>query len=278
MRTVKALVLTGYGLNCDYETDFSLRMAGADPERIHINDLIAYGEKGASVSLDNYHILVLGGGFSWADDHGAGVIMAARLRSNIGEEIEEFIRKGRLIIGICNGFQALVNLGLLPGFDGDYRSRKIALTYNESGNFVDTWVRLKIKEDTVCVFTKGISSIELPVRHGEGKFYAEKGIIDRLIKKNQIVIQYADKEGNPAQGRWPFDPNGSLYDIAGICDSTGRIFGLMPHPEAYNHFTNHPDWALKREELARMGKGIEGEEGEGIAIFRNAVEYIRENL
>jgi len=278
MRTVKALVLTGYGLNCDYETDFSLRMAGADPERIHINDLIACGEKGARVGLDNYHILVLGGGFSWADDHGAGVIMAARLRCNIGEEIEEFIRKGRLIIGICNGFQALVNLGLLPGFDGDYRSRKIALTYNESGNFVDTWVRLKIKEDTVCVFTKGISSIELPVRHGEGKFYAEKGIIDRLIKKNQVVIQYADKEGNPAQGRWPFDPNGSLYDIAGICDSTGRIFGLMPHPEAYNHFTNHPDWVLKREELARMGKGIEGEEGEGIAIFRNAVEYVQENL
>ena len=278
MRTVKALVLTGYGLNCDYETDFSLRMAGANPERIHINDLIACGEKGARVGLDNYHILVLGGGFSWADDHGAGVIMAARLRSNIGEEIEEFIRKGRLIIGICNGFQALVNLGLLPGFDGDYRSRKIALTYNESGNFVDTWVRLKIKEDTICVFTKGISSIELPVRHGEGKFYAEKGIIDRLIKKNQVVIQYADKEGNPAEGRWPFDPNGSLYDIAGICDSTGRIFGLMPHPEAYNHFTNHPDWALKREELARMGKTIEKEEGEGIAIFRNAVEYVRETL
>lgn len=278
MRTVKALVLTGYGLNCDYETGFSLRMAGADPERIHINDLIECGEKGARVGLDNYHILVLGGGFSWADDHGAGVIMAARLRSNIGEEIEEFIRKGRLIIGICNGFQALVNLGLLPGFDGDYRSRRIALTYNDSGNFVDTWVRLKIKEDTVCVFTKGISSIELPVRHGEGKFYAEKRIIDRLIKKNQVVIQYADKEGNPAEGRWPFDPNGSLYDIAGICDSTGRIFGLMPHPEAYNHYTNHPDWALKREELARMGKGIEGEEGEGIAIFRNAVEYVRENL
>ena len=278
MRTVKALVLTGYGLNCDYETGFSLRMAGANPERIHINDLIACEEKGARVGLDNYHILVLGGGFSWGDDHGAGVIMAARLRYNIGEEIEEFIRKGRLVIGICNGFQALVNLGLLPGFDGDYRSREIALTYNDSGNFVDTWVRLKIKEDTVCIFTKGISYIELPVRHGEGKFYAEKGIIDRLIKKNQVVIQYADKEGNPAQGRWPFDPNGSLYDIAGICDSTGRIFGLMPHPEAYNHYTNHPGWALKREELARMGKGIEGEEGEGVAIFRNAVEYVQENL
>lgn len=278
MKTVKALVLTGYGLNCDYETDFSLKVAGANSERIHINELIAGPKRGARVSLDSYHILVLGGGFSWADDHGAGVIMAAKLRYNIGEEIEEFIRKGKLIIGICNGFQALVNLGLLPGLDGDYHSRKVALTYNDSGNFVDTWVKLKIREDTVCIFTKGISTLELTVRHGEGKFFAKKEIIDKLFEKNQVAIQYVDNEGNLAQGRWPVNPNGSLYDIAGICDSTGRIFGLMPHPEAYNHYTNHPDWVVKREQLARIGKTIEGEEGEGIAIFRNAVQYIRENF
>ncbi len=278
MKTVKALVLTGYGLNCDYETDFSLKVAGADPERVHINELIAGPKNGVRVSLQNYHILVFGGGFSWADDHGAGVIMAARLRYNIGEEIEEFIREGKLIIGICNGFQALVNLGLLPGFDGDYRSRKVALIYNDSGNFVDIWVKLKVKEDTECIFTKGISTLELPVRHGEGKFYAKKEIIDRLIKKNQVVIQYANKEGDPAQGRWPFNPNGSLYDIAGICDTTGRIFGVMPHPEAYNHYTNHPGWVIRKEELARMGKGIEREEGDGITVFRNAVQYIQENL
>ena len=278
MKKVKALVLTGYGLNCDYETDFSLKVAGADPERVHINELIAGPKNGVRVSLQNYHILVFGGGFSWADDHGAGVIMAARLRYNIGEEIEEFIREGKLIIGICNGFQALVNLGLLPGFDGDYRSRKVALIYNDSGNFVDTWVKLKVKEDTECIFTKGISTLELPVRHGEGKFYAKKEIIDRLIKKNQVVIQYANEEGNPAQGRWPFNPNGSLYDIAGICDTTGRIFGVMPHPEAYNHYTNHPGWVIRKEELARMGKGIERDEGDGITIFRNAVNYIRENI
>jgi len=278
MKTVKALVLTGYGLNCDYETDFSLKVAGADPERVHINELIAGPKNGVRVNLQNYHILVFGGGFSWADDHGAGVIMAARLRYNIGEEIEEFIREGKLIIGICNGFQALVNLGLLPGFDGDYRSRKVALIYNDSGNFVDIWVKLKVKEDTECIFTKGISTLELPVRHGEGKFYAKKEIIDRLIKKNQVVIQYANKEGNPAQGRWPLNPNGSLYDIAGICDTTGRIFGMMPHPEAYNHYTNHPGWVIRKEELARMGKGIEREEGDGITIFRNAVNYIRENI
>ncbi len=274
MKTVRALVLTGYGLNCDYETHFSLKLAGAHPERVHINELL----HGTGAGLDNYHILVLGGGFSWADDHGAGVVMAARLRYNIGEEIEEFIRKGKLILGICNGFQALVNWGLLPGLDADYRSREVAVTYNDSGNFVDTWVRLTVKEDTVCIFTRGISTLELPVRHGEGKFYAKQKIIDKLIENKQVVMRYADKEGNPAQGRWPCNPNGSLYDIAGICDSTGRVFGVMPHPEAYNHYTNHPASVLKREEMARMGKGIEKEEGEGIAIFRNAVDYIRENL
>ncbi len=278
MNRVKALVLTGYGLNCDYETDFSLKRAGADTQRVHINELISGPGSGARAALGNYHILVFGGGFSWADDHGAGVIMAARLRYNIGEEIEDFVREGRLIIGICNGFQALVNLGLLPGFDGDYRSREVALAGNESGNFVDAWVRLKVREDTLCIFTRGISALELPVRHGEGKFYAGQEIIDKLIEKDQVVIQYADTEGNPAQGKWPYNPNGSLYDIAGICDSTGRVFGLMPHPEAYNHYTNHPEWVTRREELARQGKGIEKEEGEGIAIFRNAVEYMRENL
>lgn len=278
MKTVKALVLTGYGLNCDYETDFSLKLAGTDTERVHINELISGPQSGARATLRNYHMLVFGGGFSWADDHGAGVIMAVRFRYNIGEEIEDFVREGKLIIGICNGFQTLVNLGLLPGFNGDYRSREVALTYNDTGNFVDTWVKLKVREDTVCIFTKGISSLELPVRHGEGKFYAKQEIIDKLIEKNQVVIQYADKEGNPAQGKWPSNPNGSLHDIAGICDSTGRIFGLMPHPEAHNHYTNHPDWVTKREKLARQGKGIENEEGKGIAIFRNAVEYIRKNF
>ncbi len=232
MNTVKALVLTGYGLNCDYETDYSLKVAGADPERIHINELISSGKNNGRVNLDNFHILVLGGGFSWADDHGAGVIMAAKLRYNIGEAIEEFISNGKLIMGICNGFQALVNLGLLPGFEGDYQSREVAVTYNDCGNFVDTWVKLKVMEDTACIFTKGISTLELPVRHGEGKFYAREEIIDRLIKERQVVIQYADQDGNPAYGKWPLNPNGSLYDIAGICDSPGRVLGVMPHRES----------------------------------------------
>jgi phosphoribosylformylglycinamidine synthase I len=278
MKAVKALVLTGYGLNCDYETDYALRIAGADSERVHINELIGSKKADARLRLDHYHILVLGGGFSWADDHGAGVIMATRFRYNMGEQIEEFIGKGKLVLGICNGFQALVNLGLLPGIDGDYRSRRVAITYNDSGNFIDTWVRLKVREDTASVFTKGISTLELPVRHGEGKFFAEQAVIDELFKRRQVAMQYVDAQGNLAQGAWPVNPNGSLHDIAGICDSTGRIFGLMPHPEAYNHYTNHPDWTRKRQELARIGKQVEQEEGEGIAIFRNAVNYIREHL
>jgi phosphoribosylformylglycinamidine synthase subunit PurQ / glutaminase len=276
MKAVKALVLTGYGLNCDYETDYALKIAGADSERVHINELIGFPKGDERLNLDHYHILVLGGGFSWADDHGAGVIMATRLRYNIGEQIEEFIGQGKLVLGICNGFQALVNLGLLPGIGGDYRSRRVAVTYNDSGNFIDTWVRIKVREDTTCVFTKGISTIELPVRHGEGKFFAEQSMIEELFKHSQVAMQYADAQGNLARGAWPLNPNGSLQDIAGICDSTGRIFGLMPHPEAYNHYTNHPDWTRKREQLARAGKKVEQEEGEGITIFRNGVAYIRE--
>jgi len=278
MNEVKALVLTGYGLNCDYETDFSLKIAGAHSERIHFNDLISGRGHGNEKVLKNYHIVVFGGGFSWADDHGAGVIMAARLRYSIGEEIEDFVRRGNLVLGICNGFQALVNLGLLPGFNGNYKSREVALIYNDSGNFVDTWVKLQGVEDSPCIFTRGISNIDLPVRHGEGKFYAPKHTIDKLIREKQVVLRYADNNGNPAKNKWPFNPNGSLYDIAGICDSTGRVLGIMPHPEAYNHFSNHPEWILKREEMSRMNKDVEKEAGEGISIFKNAVEYIKNNL
>ncbi len=273
MTMVKALILTGYGLNCDYETDFSLKLAGAEPSRIHINELIS--DKGADkeIRLDDFHILVFGGGFSWADDHGAGVLMAAKLKHHLGKQIEHFIEADKLVLGICNGFQVLVNFGLLPGFGGRYRERCVALTYNDSGNFIDTWVGLKAVPESPCVFTKGISNLELPVRHGEGKFHASKEVIDRLLENKQIVLQYADKNGDPANGEWPINPNGSLEDIAGICDPTGRIFGLMPHPEAFNHYTNHPDWGKKKEVLLRQGKAIMSEEGLGIRIFRNAVEY-----
>ncbi len=276
MSPVKALVLTGYGLNCDYETDYALKLAGAESHRVHINELISNQGSNPDLDLSAFHILVFGGGFAWADDHGAGVVLASKIRFNIDAQVNRFIHDGKLVIGICNGFQSLVNLGLLPGFEGDYQARRVALTYNDSGNFIDTWVNLKINPKTPCIFTKGISHIELPVRHGEGKFYASTKDIESLFENNQVVAQYANRKGAQANGQWPENPNGSLEDIAGICDPTGRIFGLMPHPEGFNHFTNHPNWSEKTRFLEKEGEGIKDQEGEGIRIFRNAVEYIRE--
>jgi phosphoribosylformylglycinamidine synthase len=183
-----------------------------------------------------------------------------------------------LVIGICNGFQAIVNLGLLPGFNSNYQERRIALIPNAAGNFINAWVRLKINRDSPCVFTRGIEAIELPVRHGEGNFYAADQDMEILFKNKQAVAQYADSSGSPANGQWPANPNGSLQDIAGICDPTGRIFGLMPHPEAFNHVTNHPDWTRKKEALLRQGKTLPNDEGDGVKVFRNAVEYIRKEV
>ncbi len=270
---VRALVPTGYGLNCDYETDYSLNLAGARSYRVHINEIIK-GE-GERADLKNYHIIAFGGGFSWGDDHGAGVILACKLRFNLWERLMEFVYSGGLIIGICNGFQALVNLGLLPAIDMNYGERRVAIIGNDHGNFIDTWVNLRINPDSPCVFTRGISQIELCVRHGEGKFYAKESDIERLFENNQVVMQYADRDGAPANGRWPENPNGSLKDIAGICDPTGRIFGLMPHPEAYNHFTNHPDWTRRYDMFKRKNIKEIKRMGEGVNIFKNAVDYIK---
>ena len=270
----KALVLTGFGLNCDWETTHALELAGAEAHRVHINQLVMGEEIGARARLEDYQIFAFIGGFSWGDDHGAGVIFATKLLYNIGEDILRFIEEGNLVIGICNGFQALVNVGLLPGFDGDYRSRTVALIGNDCGSFRDQWVHLKVETGSPCVFTRGLEHLELPVRHGEGKFYAEEFVIKDLEEKHQVVVRYADSDGNLANGSYPENPNGSMNDIAGVCDSTGRVFGLMPHPEAYNHWTNHPNWTLFKERYRRGGEPYP-QEGYGIQIFRNAVDYFK---
>jgi phosphoribosylformylglycinamidine synthase I len=265
---IKVLVLSGYGLNCDYESAHAFELAGASALRVHINDLIS-----GSVALAGFEIMVFVGGFSWGDDHGAGVIQAVRLKNNIGDNILEFIEKGKLVIGICNGFQTLVNLGLLPGFDGDYSNRSVALTFNDCGNFRNQWVNLKVNADSPCLFTKGMNHMQLPIRHGEGKFYAEDDTIKRLKDNGQIVLQYADSDGNPAQGEFPFNPNGSVSDIAGICDATGRVFGLMPHPEAFHHLTAHPDWTRQKEMARRRSKDWKNARPEGLVLFKNAVNF-----
>jgi phosphoribosylformylglycinamidine synthase len=264
---IRALVLTGFGLNCDLETAYALELAGADAERVHINALID-----GSARLDDYQILAFGGGFSWGDDHGAGVLQAVRLRTNIGDQLLAFVESQRLVIGICNGFQTLVNLGLLPGLDGDYQTRSVALTYNDCGNFRDDWVTLQIDPKCPCLFTQGLDRIDLPIRHGEGKFYASPELIARLEGGHQVVARYAKANGESADGMFPYNPNGSQGDIAAICDPTGRIFGLMPHPEAYNHWTNHPLWTRQADARRREGLPIFPDSlPPGIQLFRNAV-------
>jgi len=268
---IRALVLTGFGLNCDLETAHALELAGAEAERVHINALVD-----GSARLDDYQILAFGGGFSWGDDHGAGVLQAVRLRTNIGDQLRSFVQGQRLVIGICNGFQTLVNLGLLPGFDGDYQTRSVALTHNDCGNFRDDWVTLKIDPQSPCVFTEGLDRIDLPIRHGEGKFYTAPEVLVRLAANHQIVACYAKPDGTPAAGAFPCNPNGSLEDVAGICDPTGRVFGLMPHPEAYNHWTNHPLWTRQADALRRSGKPSMPEGlPPGIQLFRNAVVQLQ---
>lgn len=268
MKAPKVLILTGFGLNCDFETAHAFRLAGGESHRVHINSLID-----GSVSLEQFQILAFGGGFSWGDDHGAGVIQAVRMKTNIGDRILEFVDAGKLVIGICNGFQTLVNLGLLPGFDGDYRRRSVALTYNDCGNFRDQWVALRVNPGSPCVFTSGLAEVEFPVRHGEGKFYSDEATISRLLENQQVVLQYATADGNPANGHFPENPNGSVKDIAGICDPSGRIFGLMPHPEAFCHITNHPNWTRRKEEARRKGENWPSRETAGLTLFKNAVHF-----
>jgi len=264
----KGLVLTGFGINCDLETAHALELAGFKAERVHINDLIA----GRAV-LGDFHLLVFDGGFSWGDDHGASVLLAHRMKANFGQELGRFVASGRLIMGICNGFQALVNLGLLPAFEGRME-RKVALVANDCGVFRDDWVRLSFTPDSPSVFTKGIDCMDLPIRHGEGKLYAPAGTIDRIEQENLVAARYALADGRPAEGRFPENPNGSINDIAALSDPSGRVLGLMPHPEAFHHLTNHPDWSRRADRARRKGEQIDWA-GEGLKLFNNALDYLK---
>ena len=269
----KALVLYGYGLNCDWETQFALNQAGAEAVRVHTGDLLAHPPM-----LWDYHLLAVPGGFSWGDEHGAGVILALRLKMALGQALQEFVQAGRLVIGICNGFQVLVNLGLLPNLRGREGERLVALIPNDCGNFRDAWVTLSVNPKSPCVFTRGLESLELPIRHGEGKFYADAEILENLQSRGQIALQYALPTGEPANGRFPDNPNGSLLDIAGICDATGLVLGLMPHPEAAVSCFQHPTWTAEQDRCRRRGEPYPERPGPGLAIFQNAVNYLKENL
>lgn len=268
MSRFKGLVLTGYGLNCDHETYYGLEAVGFEPIKVHINELVS-----GRVSLNDFHLIVFGGGFAWADDHGAGVLLAHRIRVNLEAGLREFVDSGRLVLGICNGFQALVNLGILPAFDGKW-DREVALIANDCGNFRDQWVGLSFNPDCPSVMTAGLDYLELPVRHGEGKLFADEPVMARLEAENLVAARYAGPDGSPAGGGFPDNPNGSLNDIAALSDPSGRVLGLMPHPEQFNHLTNHPNWTLIADEARRAGREIDWT-GDGLAIFENALTYLK---
>ncbi len=258
MVRASAMVLDGYGINCPYETAYAVRASGGEAKIVHVGELIA-----SPKILEEYNLLILPGGFSFGDDLGSARVLANRLRHGAGEALRGFIGSGKLVMGICNGFQALVKMGLLPV--PDFRQR-VTLTYNSSGKFEDRWVRLAINGKSPCVFTKGIEFLDLPVRHGEGRFVPSgKEVVEEMLGKNLIACQYIGPGGDV--NTYPYNPNGSVGGIAGICDESGRVFGLMPHPEAYNHFTNHPLWTRNG------GKG-----GEGLRMFRNAIGHIESCL
>ncbi len=264
---VKAIVLTGYGINCEEETAFAFRKAGAQAEIVHVNDLIAKPKK-----LADAQIFAFPGGFSYGDDTGSGNALANKIRNNIWDGIVEFIEAQKLILGICNGFQVITNLGILPGVENRQAQRKVALSHNNTARYECRWVSLKAFSKK-CAFTKGIDSIGMPVAHAEGKFTASEPVLKELNESNQVVFRYT-KEDKLAKEEFPFNPNGSAEDIAGICDKSGRILGMMPHPERNIFFTQQPDWTMQKEKLKRQGKEIP-EESAGLKIFKNAVEYFK---
>ncbi len=263
-QTVKALIITGVGLNCEVETARAFELAGAQSKLIHLNDLLE-----APKALASHHVLAFIGGFSYGDHLGAGTVFANKLKFRLADDLKRFVLNGGLVIGICNGFQTMTRLGLVPAFNGFDLKQQVALAHNDSSLFRDDWVILKAESGSPCVFTRGIDTVRLPIRHGEGKFMADATVLEKLEEENLVALRYVSSNGGPARG-FPDNPNGSLNDIAGICDPTGRIFGMMPHPEAFLSPLNAPDWTRHDAES--------GSAGEGLAFFRNAINAAGEAL
>jgi phosphoribosylformylglycinamidine synthase len=262
---IKVLIITGFGLNCERETAAAFRYCGATPELVHLNDLLN-GKR----MLKEFHILAFIGGFSFGDHLGAGTVFANRVKFRLREQLEQFIADGKLVIGICNGFQTLSRLGMVPALNGQYFTQQAALAHNDCGTFRDDWCNLVANPESPCIFTKGITTVRLPIRHGEGKFVADEKTLAEIESKNLVVLRYANPDGSVATS-FPALPNGSLNSIAGICDETGRLFGLMPHPEAFLSPFNSPTWTMDK----LLGKLPD--EGEGVVFFRNAVKYVAAN-
>jgi len=259
---VKVIVLRTAGTNCDRETAFAFESCGARADLVHINRVFS-GE----VQLADYHILAVPGGFTYGDDIASGKILANELVRRLGDDINRFIADGKLVIGICNGFQVLVRAGILPGADNGTFGQSATLISNDSAKFEDRWVTLKAGGR--CVWTEGMTDLFfVPVAHAEGKFIPrDQAVLDNLRQNQQIVFRYVNPDGGKPD--YPQNPNGSVDHIAGITDRTGRVLGMMPHPERHFLFTQHPYWTRLEKKSAH---------GQGARIFGNGVLYARENL
>ncbi|MGA8890734.1 MAG: phosphoribosylformylglycinamidine synthase subunit PurQ [Anaeromyxobacteraceae bacterium] len=264
MKPVRVLLPVGFGLNCEDETAQAFRMVGAEVDLVHLTDLFA---RRHPRRIADYQVLAMVGGFAYGDHVAGGLVLATRIRAHLKDDLADFLSVGGRVLGICNGFQTLTRLGLLPGpatGAPDFVPRA-TLTNNERLGYRDAWVRVAPDPRSTSVWTRGLSAVDLPSRHGEGRFVAESdGALARLDAAGQLPFRYVDVEGRVAE-RWPENPNGSALGVAGVCDATGRILGLMPHPDAFLYPWHHPDWARRRRE-------IEAREAGGLALFRAGVE------
>ncbi len=260
----KVLVFSGYGFHSEEETKFGFELFGAKADIVHINDIIE-----GKFHLGDYQILAFPGGFSYGDDTGSGNAYAHKLKNHLWEDLQSFISRDKLIIGICNGFQVLVNLGLLPALGGHYGQRTAALLHNDSARLVCRWVDMKVT--SLSPWLNGMDTFSAPIAHGEGKFYASDDILKKIREKKLIALQYI--KGKIAKYQdYPANPNGSRLDIAGITDESGRILGLMPHPERGIFSFQRPDFGIMKEISKRNLKALP-QYSDSIQIFKNAVNY-----
>ena len=263
---VRVLVLSGYGLNCEAETAAGFRMTGARAEIVHTGALL---ESGAA-ALAGVHVLAFVGGFSFGDHIASGRVLANRMRYRLGDVLARWVDDGGLVLGICNGFQTIAKLGLLPALDrraGEgLAAQEVSIVDNERLGYHDGWVRLAIDPDSPCVFTRGASgaALEVPSRHGEGKIVASAPVRARIEAAKQVPLFYVDASGSPTEA-WPANPNGSEGGWAAMCDASGRVFGVMPHPEAFLHPENHPDFTTWKH------AGVVPRVGDGLGILANGV-------
>lgn len=251
---VRVLVFSGYGLNCEEETAYAFTLSGAKADIVHLNDVID-----GRIKISHYDILAFPGGFAYGDDTGSGKAYANKVKNHLEKELHAFLKAKKLIIGICNGFQILTQLGILPG----------ALTFNDSNRYTVRWVDMEVEGESPWL--KGITKLSAPTAHGEGKFVASKKKLAELKKKKQIALRYVKGETTMYQDL-PKNPNGSMEDISGVLSYEGRVFGLMPHPDRALFAMQLPDWPLRKDESRRSSKAFP-QYGPGLQIFKNGVEY-----